>query len=73
MAGWYVTFVYRNLLHKWLSKLEAFSEFWNNFVFKFGILEKNVKAYVVSKGNAVIRSSGYLLTKEQSWQDVTEK
>lgn len=30
------------------------------------LVEKNVKAYGVSKGNAVIRSSGYLLTKEQS-------
>lgn len=39
--------------------------FWNNFMFKFGNLEKNVKAYGVSKGNTVMRSSGYLFTKEQ--------
>lgn len=41
-------------------------------MFKFGNLEKNVKAYGISKGNAVMRS-GCLFTKNRSDRMLTEK
>ena len=42
-------------------------------MFKFGNLEKNVKAYGISKGNAVMRLSGCLFTKNRTDSMLIEK
>lgn len=57
MAVYYVIFVNHNLLHKRLPCLRLLGHFEIILCLNL-VTEKNVKAYGICKGNAVMRSSG---------------